>query len=1185
MAEFVHLHLHSEYSLLDGACRIGDIVSAAKREGHSAVAITDHGAMYGAIDFYRACMAEGIKPIVGCEVYLASGSRFDRDKDDKYSHLVLLCKDMEGYKNLIYMVSKSFTEGFYYKPRIDMELLTKHSGGLVCLSGCVFGSIPKLILANDFEGAKKQALAFKNIFGEDFYLEIQNHGNEDEERVREGIASISAELGIGMVATNDVHYINREDSFTQRVLMCIGTNQTVSDYKSDAFDRDEYYYKSSFEMGALMKKYEGACENTLRIAEKCNLTFEFNKTVMPEFVLPEGMTEQSYLMQLANRGLEEKVARGEISFSSHSEQDYKMRLIYEMMIIAKMGYCGYYLIVWDFVNYAKSRKIPVGPGRGSGAGSLVAYLVGITSVDPIVHDLLFERFLNPERVSMPDFDIDFCYDRRDEVIEYVSRKYGEDRVCQIAAFGTLAPRAAIRDVGRALGMPHSEVDTVAKLIPRELNISFERELENNAQLKAVYNASEAVKRLLDIAKAVEGMPRHITTHAAGIVISKEPLYNYLPLTVSSDATLTQFDMNTVADLGLLKFDFLAIRYLTVISNTEKSINRNSENGEFDIERIPMDDAETFKMLSMGEADGLFQLESAGMRKLLSNLRPVCIADIMTAIALYRPGPMSSIPKYLENRENSKNIKYDPPELEEILKETNGCIVYQEQVMQIFRRLASYSYGKADVVRRIMAKKKTSEMEKERQSFIEGCAKNSISSQRANEIFDDMASFASYAFCKSHAAAYAYTSYRTAYLKCHYPAEYFAALLTSVAGNGSKTAEYVAEAVKMGIGVNGPDINKSQRDFSSSGDKIIYGIAGIKNIGELFADTIIQNRIEEGEFRGLDDFIRRLAPKSLNKTQLYSLITAGAFDFTGIYRSRLLLVYDSYLAAVNEQNRRQNDGQIGLFSSDEGGSFSTLAPIEYPQIAELPTVQKINGEKEMMGMCFSGHLIDDYTEDGQKRGGLSVSEFNAKYSLDSDAGDKQRERIFGIISSVTEKKTSKGDTMAFVTVEDRYGECEIIFFKSQYQKYQSVLSRHTAVTIDGTVSIKEDQPPKLLANTLDLLYQNGKKGGKKEVEAEKTDGLEIKRDVENLPKETVSRGEEGATVQKTGAKIYIKVDGGECKQLVRISALADIFGGNTPLIIYTCNDKKYEDSGKRISPTDFVIGKLTEIAGEGNVVIK
>lgn len=1165
MAEFVHLHLHSEYSLLDGACRIKEIARVAKEAGHSAVAITDHGAMYGVIDFYRACLDEGVKPIIGCEVYLASESRFRRDKDDKYSHLILLAKDMEGYKNLIYMVSKSFTEGFYYKPRIDMEMLSEHSGGLVCLSGCIYGSIPKLILANDIDGARKQAIKLKNIFGSDFYLEIQNHGMEDEEKAREGLCQLSDELDIPLVATNDVHYIKREDSYTQRVLMCIGTNQTVADYTSDAFDRDEYYYKSSFEMNALFSKYKDACENTLRIAEKCNLTIEFHKTVMPEFELPKGMTEQSYLMKLAEKGLSEKIAQGEISCKNHDEQEYKMRLIYEMMIIAKMGYCGYYLIVWDFVNYAKCRGIPVGPGRGSGAGSLVAYLVGITSVDPIEHDLLFERFLNPERVSMPDFDIDFCYDRRDEVIDYVSEKYGRDRVCQIAAFGTLAPRAAIRDVGRALGMSYGEVDGVAKLIPHDLNVSFDRELQNNAPLKAIYNDNLGIKRLLDIAKAVEGMPRHVTTHAAGIVISKEPLYNYLPLTVSSDAVLTQFDMNTVADLGLLKFDFLAIRYLTVISNTEKSIRQTTK--DFDIQRIPMDDEATFKMLSKGEADGLFQLESVGMKKLLSNLKPTCIADIMTAIALYRPGPMSSIPKYLQNRENAKNIVYDPPELEDILKETNGCIVYQEQVMQIFRRLASYSYGKADVVRRIMAKKKTAEMEKERQSFVLGCAKNSISNQRANEIFDDMASFASYAFCKSHAAAYAYTSYRCAYLKCHYPAEYFASLLTSVGGNGSKTAEYVGEAVKMGVEVKGPDINLSQCHFSTVGGKIIYGIGGIKNIGELFAGTIIENRNAKGAFCGLDDFIRRLAPKSLNKTQLYSLISAGAFDFTGIYRSRLLVVYESYLSAVNEQNRREIDGQMGLFSGD-GGDFSTVAPIDYPEIDELPTVQKINGEKEMMGMCFSGHLTDDYSEDGYKRGGLSISEFNAKYAVDSEGKDKQREKIWGIISSVTVKNTSNGDTMAFVTLEDRFGECEAIFFKNQYLKFAPMLAEQIAVTVEGNVSLREDQPPKLLANSIDLLSVNGK-------------GQEAKKE-KPKPVSVPPKKNENA---KNPSRIFVKVQNADSKQLARILALSDIFKGSIPIIIYTCDDKKYTDSKKCITLSPFVLGKMNEIAGEGNVVVK
>lgn len=1171
--DFVHLHLHSEYSLLDGACRIGDIVRAAKEAGHSAVAVTDHGAMYGVIDFYRACVAEGVKPIIGCEVYFSREGMNVRDKNDKYSHLVLLCKNETGYKNLIYMVSKAFTDGFYYKPRIDGKILSEHSEGLVCLSGCLSGEIPKYILAGDISAAEKTALWYKKIFGDDFYLEIQDHGSEDEETVIKAISEISRKYSIPMAATNDVHYIKRDDAYLQRVLMCIGTNQTVNDYDGDVFDNEEFYYKSTKEMYSLFRDYADACENTVRIAEKCNMTFEFGKVVMPHFELPEGMTEQKYLNTLAEKGLEEKIKSGEISLSNHTKEDYRFRMIYEMMIIAKMGYCGYYLIVWDFVNYAKKSGIPVGPGRGSGAGSLVAYLVGITSVDPIENDLLFERFLNPERVSMPDFDIDFCYDRRDEVIAYVAEKYGKDRVCQIAAFGTLAPRAAIRDVGRALSMPYNEVDAVAKLIPRDLSVTLEREMSQNEQLKKACLESEKNKRLVDLARAIEGMPRHVTTHAAGIVISRQPLYNYLPLTVSSDAVLTQFDMNTVADLGLLKFDFLAIRYLTVISDTIKLIRKKED---FSLENIPFDDEETYKMLSDGDASGVFQLESAGMKKLLTSLKPRCLGDIMTAIALFRPGPMSSIPKYLERRHMGGSITYDPPQLEEILSSTHGCIVYQEQVMQIFRKLAGYSYGKADVVRRIMAKKKTAEMEKERQGFIEGCRKNFIDEQRANEIFDDMASFASYAFCKSHAAAYAYTSYRCAYLKCHYPAEYLASLLTSVSGNGPKTAEYVGDAKKMGVHVAGPHINLSEGRFSVVDGNIVYGLSGIKNIGVGFASAIIRCRAAEGDFKGLDDFIARMRGKSLNKTQLHSLIASGAFDYTGVYRSRMLAVYEGYLNGLNENSRKDNDGQIDIFS-DGDSKPSWAREMTFPEIDELATVQKINNEKELMGMCFSGHLTDDYIKSASSMGLTSVTDFNSKYAELDDEG-KTRDKIWGIITSVSVKKTSSGDSMAFVTIEDRYGECEIIFFKNQYTKYAPLLELQRCCMAEGSVSVREDAPPKLLVNSFAILREDKYlSDGDKSVEdsSEKTNKTVIKTE------EATAKKEQSGRVRI----VYVKIPSFNHVLFKRLTALGRIFTGECPMVLYSIEEKKYGNDGITVNPTPFLIENIKKIAGEENVVVK
>ncbi|MBQ8912093.1 MAG: DNA polymerase III subunit alpha, partial [Clostridia bacterium] len=787
MKRFVHLHVHSEYSMLDGACRISELPLAAKGLSQDALAITDHGNMFGAVAFYKACKKEGIAPIIGCEVYVAPHGIEHKNREEKYHHMVLLCKNEQGYRNLCKLVSKGYVDGFYTRPRVDDRLLSQYHEGLIALSGCVAGKIPSLLVENRYEEAKKTALFYEELFGKDnFYLEIQNHGVEEEQVALAGLLRLCRETGIPPVATNDAHYIKKSDADTQALLMCIKTGRELTEGRPFGFEQDEYYLKSGEEMAELFADCPEALENTVKIAERCRFDFDFTKRHLPVYPLPQGVSAASYLRELAEKGLAEKKNAGKLY--GDDESAYKFRMIYELMMIEKMGYCDYYLIVWDFVNQARKMGIPVGPGRGSGAGSLIAYLIGITEIDSIRYNLLFERFLNPERVSMPDFDVDFCYDRRDEVIAYVAEKYGKDHVSQIAAFGTLGARAAVRDVGRVMGLSYAETDMVAKLIPHRMDVTIASALENSAELKKLYEERLSVTQLLDAAMAVEGMPRNITTHASGVVITREPVAHYMPLTTSSDVVLTQYDMDTVAELGLLKFDFLALRYLTVIENACKLIRKKDPG--FRVEDQPLDDEEAYALIASGETDGLFQLESPGMKRLLMSMKPSCPEDLMLAIALYRPGPMEAIPALLAARNSGKAPKYEIPQLREILDETSGSIVYQEQVMQIFRKVAGYSYGRADVVRRAMAKKKADELEKQRAGFLEGAKKNLINEEAANALFDSMAGFASYAFNKSHAAAYAFVSYRTAYLKAHYPAEYMSALLSSVCGDAGKTAEYI-----------------------------------------------------------------------------------------------------------------------------------------------------------------------------------------------------------------------------------------------------------------------------------------------------------------------------------------------------------------------------------------------------------
>lgn len=1069
MSDFVHLHLHSEYSLLDGACRIKDIPKAVKALGQNAVAITDHGVMYGAVEFYKACVAEGVKPIIGCEVYLAEGDAASHVKTAPYfnTHLVLLCENEIGYKNLSYIVSRAFTDGFYVKPRIDLKLLAEHSDGLICLSACLAGKISRAILLDDKNELREFILKMTSIFDKDhFYLELQNHGIEDQKRVDHALVELSKEYGIPLVATNDVHYISKSDAYTQSVLMCIQTGKTLEEGKPFGFETDEFYLKSADEMEALFGMYENALSNTVKIAEMCNFSFSFGKTVLPDYVPEDGSSPKAYLQKLAKEGLEKKIADGSIVFDGEHDYDvYKSRMIYELLIIAKMGYEQYYLIVWDFINYAKEHSIPVGPGRGSGAGSLVAYLIGITEIDSIKYDLLFERFLNPERVSMPDFDTDFCYDRRDEVIAYVREKYGDDHVAQIITFGTMAPRAAVRDVGRVLGMSFADVDSVAKLIPQDNKITLSRALDEVSALRESYNTDEQVRKLIDLSKKIEGMPRHASTHAAGVVITKDPLCSYLPLSVNGAVTVTQYDMDTVAELGLLKFDFLALRYLTIISDAEREIRRRVP--DFDIRSVPITDADTYSMISAGRTSGIFQLESAGMRRMLSNMRPSCLEDLMIAIALYRPGPMDSIPKFLENRADHSKIDYIIPDLAEILDPTCGCIIYQEQVMRICRKIATFSYGRADTVRKAMSKKKTDLLEKERSAFVEGAKKNFYDADAANSLFDEMVSFGKYAFNKSHAAAYSVVTYRTAYLKTHYPAEFFAALVTSVMGDTAKTAAYVSECQSMSIKVLPPDINESYGRFSVTEDgNIRYGLLGIKTVGDGFVAKIIAER-SKGKFVSYADFCRRMVEIELTKMQAYALVCVGAFDRLGVDRGKLVASYDAVLTEAAADSKRALDGQLDMFSdpTDRQKTFE----YDYPERPDLTSSEKLMLEKSNIGVYLSGSLLDDYKLALAALKPAPISLICASFDETSEDfgtfSEKQVLTVCGIITKIVKKTTKNGDPMAFMTIEDRMGEIETVVFPGICQKVADLLIRDNAVAVVGEISLKDDDPPKLIAREI------------------------------------------------------------------------------------------------------------------------
>ncbi|BBB92701.1 DNA polymerase III subunit alpha [Methylomusa anaerophila] len=1039
---FVHLHTHTEYSLLDGAGRVEDLVKRAKELGMSAVAVTDHGAMYGTIDFYKHAKKYGIKPIIGCEVYVAPRSRLDKMtvEGESYYHLVLLAADNGGYRNLIELVSRGYSEGFYYKPRIDRQLLREYSQGLIGLSACIAGEIPALFLKDNPEGAEAVAREYIDIFGQDnFYIELQDHGMEEQRRVNPLLVDLARRLGVGLVATNDIHYIDRQDAECHDVLLCIQTGKTVDDSERLRFPNDEFYLKSPAEMAQLFRDYPAALANTCEIAERCNVTFDFDKIHLPDFPVPDGITDDDYLTKLCREALSWRYP--EIT------ADITDRLRYELDVIKRMGYSSYFLIVWDFVNYSRQQGIPVGPGRGSAAGSIVAYLLGITNIDPLKYSLLFERFLNPERVSMPDIDIDFCYERRGRIIEYVVSRYGSDRVAQIITFGTMAARAAIRDVGRALNMPYGEVDRIAKLVPTELGITLKKALQNNHELKNLYEEEASVRKLVDLAMALEGLPRHASTHAAGVVIAKEPLTHYAPLQVSAEGFLTtQFDKDRIEEIGLLKMDLLGLRTLTVIGDAIELIKTN--RGEtVDIERIPLADAKTCAMLASGDTSGVFQMESSGMTNLVRELRPERFDDLIPLVALYRPGPLGSgmVTDFIEGRHGKKQIKYLHPLLEPILKDTFGVILYQEQVMQIASTLAGFTLGQADLLRRAMGKKKHEVLAAQKESFMQGAAARGVDAAQAEEIFNLMAHFADYGFNKSHSAAYALVAYQTAYLKAHYPQEFYAALLTSVMGANEKVGYYIEECRRRGINVLPPDINASGNGFSVDGPVIRFGLAGVKNVGENAIANILSSRQEKGKFNSLVDFCTRVDTRLVNKRVLESLIRCGAFDSLNVRRSQLLMVLEQ---AVNIAAGRQKDaasGQIGLFGDDAAETVNTLI---LPDIPELPQEDLLAMEKEMTGFYVTGHPLDKYREKMKslpQLDQLAEGQFN----------DGQQVRVAGLVANAKRITTKSGDMMCFIGLEDFASQIEVIVFPRVFEKTNRLLVPDMPVVVSGRLNVHEE----------------------------------------------------------------------------------------------------------------------------------
>lgn len=1057
--EFTHLHVHTEYSLLDGSNKIKEYVARVKELGMDSAAITDHGVMYGVIDFYRAAREAGINPILGCEVYVAPGSRFDREVgsgDDRYYHLVLLAENNQGYNNLMKIVSRGFVEGFYYKPRVDLELLEKYHEGIIALSACLAGEVARYLVRGMYEDAKIAALRYQDIFGKgNFFLELQDHGIPEQQNVNQQLLRMHRETGIDLVATNDVHYTMAEDAEPHDVLLCLQTGKKLTDENRMRYEGGQYYVKSPEEMAELFPYALEALENTHKIAERCHVEIEFGVTKLPKYDVPDGLTSWEYLNKLCHEGLEQRY--------HPVTEELKRRLDYELTTIKNMGYVDYFLIVWDFIKYARDNDIMVGPGRGSAAGSLVAYTLGITQLDPIRYDLLFERFLNPERVSMPDIDVDFCFERRQEVIDYVRRKYGDDCVVQIVTFGTLAARGVIRDVGRVLDMPYAQVDSIAKMIPQELNITIDKALGMNPEFRKAYEEQEDVHRLIDLAKRLEGLPRHTSMHAAGVVISQKDVSEYVPLSRAQDGSIvTQFTMTTLEELGLLKMDFLGLRTLTVIQNAVKMVEKDTGT-LLDMQKIDYNDKKVLDSLGTGRSDGVFQLESAGMKNFMKELKPQSLEDVIAGISLYRPGPMDFIPQYIRGKNRPDIIRYDCPQMEPILKPTYGCIVYQEQVMQIVRDLAGYTLGRSDLVRRAMSKKKASVMAKERQNFVygnveegvPGCIANGISEEIANKIYDEMTDFAKYAFNKSHAAAYAVVSYQTAWLRCYYPVEFMAALLTSVITNPKKITEYINTCRVMGISILPPDINEGEAGFSVAGDSIRYGLAAIKSLGKNVIDVMTQEREANGKYKDLKDFMGRLTSKEINKRTIENLIKSGALDSFGKTRKQQMLVYPIVLEQVNREKKESMSGQMSLFdffSEEEKKEYE----MQYPDVGEYDDAQKLALEKDVLGIYVSGHPLEKYMDSIEKQTTARSTDFEP----DEESGraivrDGQHYVVGGLISNITAKLTKNNQNMAFVTLEDLYGTVEIIVFPTIYQNVKSYLIEDNGLYVKGRASVSEE----------------------------------------------------------------------------------------------------------------------------------
>ena len=1179
MEPFVHLHVHTEYSLLDGACRIERLVARAKELGQPAVAITDHGVMYGVIDFYKTAKKQGIQPIIGCEVYVAPRTRFDKvhKVDTSPYHLILLCKDEIGYQNLMKLVSSGFVEGFYAKPRVDRTLLEQHHEGLICLSACLAGEVARALVQRNYDLAKQTAIYYRDLFGADnYYLEIQNHGIEEQRQILPDLLRLSKETGIGLVATNDAHYIEKADAKMQNVLLCIQTNTTVDEPGEMEFETEEFYLKSRDEMADLFDAFPGALENTVKIAQRCSLDFTFGVTKLPLFVSPDGEDNQTYFRRLCAEGMRRH-------YGEQPPQPVVDRLVYELEIIERMGYVDYYLIVSDFIRYAKEQGISVGPGRGSGAGSLAAYCIGITGIDPIAYQLLFERFLNPERVSMPDFDIDFCYERRQEVIDYVVRRYGGDHVAQIITFGTMAARAAIRDVGRALGVSYQQVDTIAKLVPNELKMTLERALLVSPELKQLCEQDPQTAELIDMARRLEGMPRHASTHAAGVVITRDPVDSYVPLYKSEEGlAVTQFTMTTLEELGLLKMDFLGLRTLTVIDYAQKEVQKRQL--DFQIETIPLDDKETFAMLERGQCVGVFQFESSGMRSVISQLRPEGLEDLIAVISLYRPGPMESIPTYVRNRHNRELVRFKHPLLQPILEVTYGCIVYQEQVMQICRSLGGYSYGRADLVRRAMSKKKHDVMEKERGAFLEGAQKNGVPREVAEQVFDEMSAFASYAFNKSHAAAYALVSYQTAYLKCHFPREFMAALLTSVLDNTDKVIEYIGECTRMGIKVLPPDVNVSGNGFTVCSEGIRFGLLAVKNIGRGFIRQLITEREQGGAFEGFVDFCERMYGKEMNKRALESLIKAGGLDCVCPNRASMLIGFEHLLEEIDAAYKNNVAGQINLFDNP---ALTPAKSYSLPSVSELKPAELLAMEKETTGLFISGHPMKRYETLVERYACTFIADMTQADERGSKIFDGSQVRVAAMVASKRLKSTKNGKMMAFVRLEDTSGSIEMLVFAQVLSMFSARLVESSVVVVEGRVSMREEEDAKLVADKI-LLPEELElgKAPSSAIPTRSSSSAASAHTSEKFPNSAPAQQNNSAKPTKRQG-LYLRFPAAASPLVERAKNLLSIFQGDEPVHYYFIDTKQYETAPQtfwvRYHPV--VDRELKKMLGDENVVYR